>query len=239
MDAERGQLRYASILSMLVLCALFLTGRLVYLYLADANRFPINTVKIAASYQHVTHQQLQAVLEHYLPESFFSLSVGNLYKELLQIEWSKQVKIERIWPDTIKIILIEKTPMARWNDALLTQDGEIFAKGTGQLETNLPQLNGPENQQREVLQVYKKMSKILSVYGLHATSLALRDNHAWELGLSNGVQLRLGKRDLEMRIARFCKAYPSVFAEKSEQLASVDLRYPRGMAVQWKSETGR
>lgn len=57
------------------------------------------------------------------------------------------------------------------------------------------------------------MSKILSIYGLHASSLELRDNHAWELGLDNGVQLRLGKRDLEKRISRFCKAYPAVFAE--------------------------
>ena len=78
------------------------------------------------------------------------------------------------------------------------------------------------------------MSKILSIYGLHASGLEWRDNHAWELTLSNGLQLHLGKRDLDMRITRFCKAYPAVFAERAEHLASVDLRYPRGMAVQWK-----
>ena len=98
----------------------------------------------------------------------------------------------------------------------------------------MPHLSGPINQQQEVLQVYQKMSKILSMYGLVVASLELRKNHAWEMGLANGVQLRLGKRDLETRITRFCKAYPAVFADRVEQLASVDLRYPRGMAVQWK-----
>ena len=77
------------------------------------------------------------------------------------------------------------------------------------------------------------------MYGLHAASLQLRDNQAWELSLTNGVQLRLGKRDLEKRLLRFCKAYPVVFADKPEQLTSVDLRYARGMAVQWKQPMRR
>ena len=62
----------------------------------------------------------------------------------------------------------------------------------------------------------------------------LCDNQAWELSLSNGVVLYLGKQDIEKRLLRFCRAYPSVFAERPEQLTSVDLRYARGMAVKWK-----
>ena len=150
----------------------------------------------------------------------------------------RKVYIERVWPDILKITMIEKEPIAKWNNALLTEDGEIFNEGHSDDE-KLPELKGPVKQHQQVLQVFKKMSKILSIYGLHAASLEWRDNQAWELTLANGVQLRLGKQDLETRIIRFCKAYPAVFAEKSGQLASVDLRYPRGMAVQWKKETGR
>ena len=51
--------------------------------------------------------------------------------------------------------------------------------------------------------------------------------------------LRLGKRDLELRLQRFCRAYPVVFADKPDELSSVDLRYARGMAVQWKQQSGR
>ncbi|OCH97841.1 cell division protein FtsQ [Legionella jamestowniensis] len=233
MDADTGKLRYASFLTLLIIVALFLAARLVYLYLADPKRFPISTVKIAASYHHITHKDLESVLTKYLNSSFFSLPVGKLYADLSAFDWSNKIQVERIWPDTLKIILVEKVPVATWNNAMITEKGELFNQG-GRLDTSLPHLSGPANQQKEVLQVYKKMSKILSVYGLHAASLEWRDNRAWELTLANGVQLRLGKRDLETKIIRFCKAYPAVFAEKSEQLVSVDLRYPRGMAVQWK-----
>ncbi|WED43232.1 cell division protein FtsQ/DivIB [Legionella cardiaca] len=231
--ADTGRLRYASFLTILVICALFLAARLIYLYVADPKRFPINTVKIVASYHHISHKDLEIILTKYVDSSFFSLPVGKLYTDLAAFDWADQVQIERIWPDTLKITLVEKIPAATWNDAMMTEDGELFNYG-GRLDSSLPHLSGPANQQKEVLQVYKKMSKILSIYGLHAASLEWRDNRAWELSLANGIQLRLGKRDLETRITRFCKAYPAVFAERSDQLASVDLRYPRGMAVQWK-----
>ena len=121
----------------------------------------------------------------------------------------------------------------------MTADGKVFNQGVVNNDMNLPKLFGPESQQIMVLQVYEKLGKILSTYGLKATGLYLRDNQSWVLSIGNDVQIFLGKKDLEARVLRFCKAYPAVFAEKSDQLASVDLRYPRGMAVQWKQQTGQ
>ncbi len=239
MGTEKSKSGYAALLTLLIVCALLLTARLVYLFLADAQRFPINTVKIAANYEHITRKQLEGVLSHYLDASFFTLPVGQLHADLMSLDWAQQIDIERIWPDTLKITLIEKLPVARWNDSLMTADGVLFNIGKEQTDSSLPRLSGPAHQQTDVLQIYQKLSKLLSIYGLHAASLQLRDNQAWELSLVNGVQLRLGKQDLEQRLQRFCKAYPAVFADKQEQLASVDLRYARGMAVQWKQQTGR
>lgn len=239
MAAETDKLRYTSLLTVLIVCALLLSARLVYLYLADPQRFPITTVKISANYQHITRQELETVLASYLNASFFSLSVRGLNKDLHALNWSDQVSIERIWPDTVKITLVEKEPVAIWNGSLMTAEGELLNASKDESETMLPRLNGPDNQQTDVLQIYQKLSKLLATYGLHAAGLQLRDNQAWELFLTNGILLRLGKRDLEKRLQRFCRAYPVVFADKPEQLASVDLRYARGMAVQWKQQTRR
>ena len=240
MGTETGRLRYASILTVLSVCALLLTARLMYSFLADAQRFPIGTVKIAANYQHIKRKQLESVLSAYLNTSFFSLPVRQLHSDLLALDWSDQVYIERIWPGTLKITLVEKLPAAVWNDALMTDSGELFNVGKDFSDiTFLPKLKGPADQQTEVLQIYQKLSKLLSTYGLHAASLQLRENQAWDVTLSNGIQLRLGKRDLEKRLLRFCRAYPAVFADKPEQLTRVDLRYARGMAVQWKPSMRR
>jgi cell division protein FtsQ len=218
----------------LTLLALLLTLRIGYLFLADASRFPISTVKIAANYQHVTRQQLESVLSHYLGSSFFSLSARQLQRELDALDWADHVYVQRVWPDTLKITLVEKYPVAIWNNALMTAEGHLFNRGKQQSEPSLPILTGPDQQQTEVLQIYQKLSKLLLMYGLHAAALQLSENQAWDLILTNGVHVRLGKRDLVSRLERFCRAYPLVFADKPEQLSSVDLRYARGMAVQWK-----
>ena len=234
MAVETGRLRDTGLLTLLFAVALILAARVVYLFLADPQRFPIQTVKIVANYQHITRKQLELVLSNYLDASFFSLPVRQLQAELLTLDWSDRVYIERTWPATLKITVVEKSPVAIWNDGLMTGEGELFNVGKEQTENTLPRLSGPDYQQMDVLQIYQKLSKLLATYGLHAASLQLRDNQAWELSLTNGVQLRLGKRDLDKRLLRFCRAYPVVFAEKQEQLKSVDLRYARGMAVQWK-----
>lgn len=239
MGMETGRVRYTSILMILILCALMLTARIMYLFLADAQRFPISTVKIVANYQHITRQQLESVLSDYLSASFFGLPVRQLHRDLLKMEWADRVYIQRLWPGTLKITFVEKVPFALWNDGLITNDGEVFKVTMDEPDLPLPRLSGPVTQSKDVLQNYQKLSKLLETYGLHAVSLQLSDNQSWELGLANGIQIRLGKRDLEKRLQRFCKAYPIVFADKPEQLARVDLRYAHGMAVQWKQSVRR
>lgn len=238
-EVESNRAPYTGLLFLLMISALLLAARLGYLYLADADRFPITTVKVAASYEHVSHKQLETILAKHLSSSFFLLSVNQLQRELNEISWIDTAYVERLWPDTLKIKLVEKNPVAIWDKALMTVDGRLFNEGHAISEQSLPELKGPEGQQLEVLQVYEKLSKILSEYGLNASGLQLRDNQSWVLLLEHGATVYLGKKEIEERLLRFCKAYPAVFAQKAEQLASVDLRYPRGMAVQWKQQMGR
>lgn len=230
---------YLGLLFLLFIAALLLAGRLGYLFLSDMERFPITTIKVAASYQHVSHKQLEAVLARHLNASFFSLPVSRLQRELNAMDWMESADVERVWPDTLKIKLVEKKPIAIWGDSLMTREGKLFHQGAVANAFHLPRLQGSAFQQLEVLQVYEKLSKILSVYGLNASGLKQRENQSWVLALDNGVKIYLGKKELGARLLRFCKAYPAVFAEKIDQLASVDLRYPHGMAVQWKQQTER
>lgn len=239
MEVNSVGLRYLTIMGLLILSALLLAGRLGYLYLADAERFPITTIKVAATYEHITHKELENVLAKYLDASFFLLSVKGLQSELNSMSWIDTAYVERVWPDTLKIKLTEKKPVAIWGDALMTRDGKLFNQGSVPSDLDIPKLKGPQSQQLEVLQVYEKLSKILSSYGLNASGLYLRDNQSWVLLLNHNVKIYLGKKELEERLLRFCKAYPAVFAEKADQLAGVNLRYPRGMAVQWKQQMGR
>ena len=235
-----GRSRHTILLAFLVLFAIVLLSRLVYWYCSDPERFPINTVKVVASYQRVTRPQLETILSEYVHESFISFPIRKLYDTLMALDWINDVEIKRKWPGTLKIILKEKTPVAIWNQSFMMANGQLLPHiDQSSIDESLPILSGPAIQQKDVLQMYQKLSKLLIIYGLQLASVQLRDNQAWDLSLMNGVQLRLGKRDLEKRVLRFCRAYPAVFAEKSDQLVSVDLRYARGMAVLWKESVDK
>jgi cell division protein FtsQ len=238
MTLSLRQVRDQGFLWLSIICAFLLVARLTYSFLANPNNYPINTFKIVANYKHVTREQLETILKHYDQAGFFSIPVKQLSEELNNISWVKTVHVSHLWPDTLKIKVIEKKPVAIWNKQLMMRDGELFegtpADWQQEADVDLPKLNGPKDQQLDVLQMFQKLSKLLITYGLRANSLVLRDNQSWELQLINGVVLRLGKRDIERRILRFCQAYPVVFVDKIDHLSVVDLRYVHGMAAQWK-----
>lgn len=229
------QTGHSGALTVLVISAILLSAHLVWAILADKQRFPVNTIKIVATYRHITHKELETILEKYIAYSFFTLPVQQLQNELFKLDWAENAQVERIWPDTVKITLSEKIPVARWEKSLLSDKGEIFNSHKPFDDGFLPALTGPQNQSGQVLQVYKKLSKILSTNHLQAARLDLRENGAWELVLTNGVLLRLGKNNPEQKISQFCKAW-AVLSESSEHIAGVDLRYPHGMAVQSKKK---
>lgn len=269
--------RYTFFLTALTILALGLSIRLLYVYVGDATRFPIRTVKIVGTYVHIDRGAISEVVGPYIIGSFITLPVRTLYQNVMQVPWVREARIQRVWPDTLRIVLKEHTPVAIWNGDLLTEDGHIFksnmaaltvtsdstsrglSAGSRNLATSLdpahkprdvgeigeqssltlPFLQGPIHQEKEVLQVYEKMSKILSTYHLKMVGLVKRDNQAFDMVLPNKVLVHLGKQDIELRVLRFCRAYPAVFEQRLEDLVSVDLRYPRGMAVQWASPVTR
>lgn len=239
MDGELGQWKYRSLLALLILFAVVLCTRLVYVYISDIHRFPINTVKVAATFKRIPRERIEKVLSAYQQYSYYSLPQKQLKQDLLAIDWANDVQVSRIYPDTLSIKLVEKEPIALWNDAFITHDGKLFNADEPAEKSKLPLLKGPDIESKEVLQIFKKLSKLLATFDLHVAVLHLHENRSWDLALTNGIFLRLGKQDIEKRLERFCKAFYTVFPTQYEQLASVDLRYERGMAVQWRQQTGK
>jgi cell division protein FtsQ len=59
------------------------------------------------------------------------------------------------------------------------------------------------------------------------------DRFAWQLTLSNGIELKLGREDTLKRVQRFIDLYPSISKHKPEAIEQVDLRYDTGLAVRF------
>jgi cell division protein FtsQ len=79
------------------------------------------------------------------------------------------------------------------------------------------------------------MRELVAPLGVEPAQVALSARYAWQVRLSNGVVLELGRDDsrspVEERLARFVAAYPRIAASLNRPLDYVDLRYPNGFAI--------
>jgi len=146
------------------------------------------------------------------------------------------VFISREWPNRLRIQLKEQQPVATWDDnTFLNAKGDLFVAEKDKATRNLPALSGPQGEQNNAWQTYTALNTLLLPLHLSIVRLQLTEQQAWSLVLNNGLRLVLGQQDLQERLQRFIKAYPSL-AQNKVAIEYIDLRYNHGLAVKYKKQ---
>ncbi len=110
----------------------------------------------------------------------------------------------------------------------MNMQGEVFSAYTEQI---LPDFIGQKDDSVEVAQRYGEFSRQLAALNLQVAQLALSPRHAWQLRLSSGMVLELGREEMQQRLARFVAVYPYSLAAQAGSVRYVDMRYRNGFAV--------
>jgi cell division protein FtsQ len=204
--------------------------------LRDSNTLPLRSVHLKGEFIHVTEQELREVVASSKLAGFFSSDLEGLTSRLRNMPWVELVAVRRVWPDTLHITVIEQQAVAYWNDnALLNSAGQTFSPARETYPHGLPQFNGPQGTEMQILERYMSMREILQAQGRDIDELILDARRAWQLKLDNGISLALGRTDGQQRLQRFTRAYANLLNEKQEIISTVDLRYTNGFAVRWQA----
>jgi cell division protein FtsQ len=196
--------------------------------------FPIKTVSVYGV-NRADHQEVQNLLLPLVHHGFFTVNVDDIRDRLLQMPWIADIAVRRDWPDRIKVTIIEKTAVARWNnESLLSETGELFSPKPETYPALLPMLLGPEGQQERMLQYFNTINHLLTPLHAKISYLELTPYFTWKLVLDNGISLQIGHKDILTRLTRFVKVYPKIIGERAAEVNSIDLRYANGLAIQWK-----
>jgi cell division protein FtsQ len=211
--------------------------------------FALRAIELETPVAHVTEAQIRLVAERKVHGTFFTVDLERVRESIEKLPWVREARVERRWPDTLVVSVIEHVPLARWNeDALVNADGQVFVAAVSE---KLPRLAGPEDSCYEVVGAYNRHLTALAPLGVTISELRLSPRRAWSMRLDNGMQLALGREQTDARLARFIALYPRLFttaaaagqtgANKPADVAaapaapavpvSVDLRYPDGFAV--------
>jgi cell division protein FtsQ len=208
-------------------------------------------VEVVGQFHRVSPLQIeQAVLAYSKSDAhdqrgFVSIKLDELKVVVQAIAWVDRVRIERRWPDGVRVIISEQIPGARWGErGLLNSRGELFLKEARYMPPELPQLSGPEGTEGQVADVYLKTYPQLAGVGLRLARVTLDARGAWELTVTStqgtttnngGVVIRLGRQDRIERLDRFLTAASPLIATRAADMAYVDMRYSNGFAVGWNA----
>ncbi|MEO9522768.1 MULTISPECIES: cell division protein FtsQ/DivIB [Marinobacter] len=173
---------------------------------------------------------------NWIGKSYFATDLSEIKDSLERRPWVESAAVRRVWPDRLAIDIREKKPLAYWTDGrLVSRTGELFLPPNPEVAGRLPKLAGPDERVRDVIRMAQTMSEQLVGHGLNFAGLSLEQRGAWTLKLANGIEVVLGRDQVEQRFERFITVYETRLASRSDEVSRVDARYTNGVAVQWKA----
>ncbi|MEM9209487.1 MAG: cell division protein FtsQ/DivIB, partial [Pseudomonadota bacterium] len=172
-----------------------------------------------------------------LGHGFLSASLGRIRDRVSALPWIDQASVARRWPATLAIHVTEQVPAANWGErGLLNTRGELFVDDARHVPAELPRLSGPDGESARVAQTYLALRDRLIPMGLDLRRVHMDPRGAWDITLSNGVDVRLGRRDVEDRIGLFVDVVANLVSSREQEIDFVDMRYSNGFTIGWANQ---
>jgi cell division protein FtsQ len=213
--------------------SLYLTEKMV-----AQEQLPITSLSVDGEMRYTKQEEITKALEKIDLSNFFKVDVNAVQQQIAKLPWVYSVAVRKQWPNELKIYLVDQKPIALWNgDFLINQYGDVFQANTQKIAKNIPQFFGPEGSESIALENFKNFNRLLKFKALSISELVLTERFSWQITLSDGVVLNLGRENRIERIQRFMDIYPEILKHKkvNQQVNYVDLRYDTGVAVGWKT----
>lgn len=197
---------------------------------------PIGKMEVGGQFQRVTPLQVEEVVARFRGSGFLSVDLAALRKSLETVPWVDRARVERKWPNGVRVFITEHVAAARWGESgLMNTRGELFLKDARHIPQELPQLMGPPGTEGQVAKLYLESYPRLLGVGMRLSKVELDARGAWQLTLGNGVIVRLGRQDVPARLERFIAVARPVVAARAAEVSYVDLRYSNGFSVGWNT----
>jgi cell division protein FtsQ len=197
---------------------------------------PIRSIEINGPFQRVTALQIEEAISDELEDGFVSADLAGIQKSIVEMPWIDQATVARRWPSRLRITVTEQVPAAIWGErGLLNVRGELFVSDARHIPAELPRLSGPEDRSAEVAKRYLDVRERLIPVGLDLRRVHLDARGAWDMTLHNGVEVRIGRREVNARTDLFLDIVADIITGRATEIEYVDMRYNNGFTIGWNN----
>ncbi|MEM1114551.1 MAG: FtsQ-type POTRA domain-containing protein [Pseudomonadota bacterium] len=220
---------------LLILAGLAVVGVLIAQAAMTLLAMPVEHITVTGKLEHTRTEAVQATVQPALAGGFLQADLMRLQRELESLPWIYSAQVRRRWPNALEIHVVEQLPIARWGEqGFLNHEGEIFHSEPSDAWRDLPRLSGPERSNEALVHDYQRLQEYLAPLNLTVTALASDDRGQLRAHLAGGIELVVGDADFKERLSRFIVLYQKTLKDRISDLARVDLRYQRGVAVEFR-----
>jgi cell division protein FtsQ len=197
----------------------------------------ISQVSVTGRFQRVSPGEVEQAVKARVREiGLVSVDLAAVQRAVEQLPWVDNATVERQWPRALNIRVTEQVAAARWGaNGLLNTRGELFISEARHIPSELPRLSGPKGSEAEVARRYLAAQSQITEAGMRLTAVRLDARGAWEFDLDNGITVRLGRRQVDERFARFVQAGVGQISAHANDIHYIDMRYTNGFAIGWRS----
>lgn len=225
-------IRIGRIVAPLLAVAVVLATYQLSLHLLDRQ---ISSLEVSGPFQRVSALQIEAAIGEEINAGFIGADIDRIQELIVAMPWIDQARVARRWPSRISIVVTEQVPAAVWGDSgLLNTRGELFISESRHVPAELPRLSGPDLRASEVATRYLEVREKLIPVGLDVRRVHLDARGSWEMTLGNGVEVRLGRRDVADRTRLFLDIVADIITGRAADIQYVDMRYGNGFTIGWK-----
>lgn len=233
-ESKSGRWLHRLLGLLLILGALGLAGYFVAEPVAKLLDRPLASVMVEGDFHYISKMQTMELLSAELDAEFLQLDLMHLKAVLEREPWIEYASLVRRWPDQLEVKITEQKPIARWGkEGFLNQRGEIIRVTNVDMLDDLPLLQGSELDASKIMQQYQDLSQLLRARGLEVIALQCDSKKSWKLQLKGDVKVAIGRDQVMEKMHRFVTVYDQYLHEIWRDVASVDVRYTNGVAIQW------
>ena len=198
---------------------------------------PLSKIMVGGNFNHLEEQELAELVNMEIDGGFLSMNLNQLRQELQSHPWIHQVSVRREWPSTLKVEVIEEVPIARWGKkGFLNRLGDQLSLPENSNLNSLPVLEADFGSSQDMIAQYLLLAELLAPTDLRLTELQRDAVGAWQIETAAGVRIVLGRDQIIEKIRRLIVVWGSGLDVQLNNIATIDLRYPNGLAVSWRDQ---
>ena len=192
-----------------------------------SNGFKIKNILISGTHN-LSQDYLINIINTQNHINILNVNLHTIYNKIIQNSWVEETYVERILPDTIKIKVLEKKPIAIWQNQkgnkLITINGDVISHANvNKFKNSFPIIKGEKS--KENISTILKILETNKNFAKNIWSLTFINQRRWDLHFNQGLIVRLPSQDVIKAWQKIIKLQTN-YNILNLRLTEIDLRNP-------------